>query len=361
MIPFNKPLQIIGPMAVYGSTTTGLDSAANWLACGFVAKAANFDGFWFAVNRYGTDANIIIRCELQAENSATNLPSGTALAAVDVQGGYTTSVYRKIVLTYSGLAPGSRYYIVFKNLSALPATDFISVLHMISNMGGNYDNSGTHGLVRRTTINSGSTWPSIIGGYTGVYPIYGGVIDNIGLIRETSSASDNAVSEQIVPGISIGGDFVTPNRTVPLAAFCFQLRKQSTFTADVSAHVYINRSKVATSHPIPAYGIASSGFPYTFFFPELVMLPPKANVQIMIESSAGSAGSQYFYTSVLHTINPANADLYHLKPFLGTLRKAKLSSGVWTMTDNQYHSMFGLMYPDDPQYSINRRKYNNQR
>ena len=278
----------------------------------FIAVGPAISYFWVNVGSvYGTDANRSITFELQTDSAG--VPSGTALATYTVTAGWTANTQRKIDPSWSGvsLTEGTRYWIVFKNAAAAPATDYMGFNRYYPQV----EHSTIYGAlccVHAKRQFNGTNWTTVAIQHSTVLTVRytDGVLDGI------RSRSTVVYDSSWVVGSSraIGAELRLPNNLgrirVRAAGLSFL------YANATKLHAYVNRAKVAES-PYAYYNTGSS----------VIILPLNFEAcggdLIAILSDTGTwSGMQVDAHSITN-----DPDFISLKPM--QCNRVKLESGVW--------------------------------
>jgi len=341
------------PLSFSPSTTfiaESLNAAPATLMFGysFIADDLHLSYFWVNIGAvYGTDANRKITFELQADDG-TGKPSGTALGSFEQIGGWTADTQKKIQPSWSAttLTLGARYWIVCKNTSAAPTTDYVQLYRgqpkplVIADMY----NAVSAPFMRRQF--NGTNWTTVVAQhYTTLTLKYtSGLLS--GMAQQKTIPYDNAYA--VSSTRNVGAQITVPLNSPVLNIRAVCLHFGGTHTSKIRA--YINRAFVAES------SYANPG-----------LAPQYSNLPISLSAGPGDTLALMSETGTWTSMQPGGAlitddtDFRSMQLWSGC--HCKIESGVW-YTNPLYIPNLTLYLDKDQPFSpapINRRQFNNQR
>lgn len=332
---YNNPALGI-PTAYSTGGFVSLNSATTWIAHAFVAdESVPLVGIWLLTTaRIGTDANISITVDLRADVGGN--PTTDAIETHTQTGGWPTAnnSHTYIPLAWSTpLVAGTRYWIVMRNTSAAPATDYLGVYHVSFNCSWSL---GTASLAdptwaKKQSADSGITWGgTAVPGATGVILKYatGGLA---GPYYNGSSPAYNNGANCTYGDNSYGLEFRTPV-AINVVGAQMQLRGQGTPVGPFYLEVWVNRVRVQSAEFQGAF-LSASAYPVVVVYPRPVTIPAGSWVAVMARASGGASATHSLYSSQTYATSNIE-EIKSLRPFGGQVRAVALSSsGAWTDYD----------------------------
>lgn len=323
----------LGVLPLNGSTSTiALNAAPASLQVGYAFIAMRTDiltaVFLSTTARAGTDVNISITIELQADSSG--IPSGVALETVTKTSGWsTTAVHTEIPVSWSTqLTGGSRYWLVIKNASAAPTTDYITIgFRPLSFVGGT-----GHTLVGWCKKQyNGTTWEnSVVAGSFGAVIVYGNGDSDGQVLTNLDANSVSGVDTRVYSGQETGVQFTAPpNGAITISGVAQYVAKAGSPTGTLQTNIYVNGSIVATSNAVDAALVSNTGALLTFVFLRSVDIPLSSVVAIVLKASGGDSTTNYFRNNTTYTVS-TDSRIQQLKPFGGTFSRVQYASATWT-------------------------------
>lgn len=360
MITGQSSLIYGSPFPVGISGTITMNSAAIWGGYSFIATESEITGLYLSVNSMtGTMGNIKLTFALQSVD-VNGKPSGIDLASTEIIGGWVNSRLNAVPVSWTGLTIGARYWVVVKNTSAAPATDYPLITHSITGINENFANPQT-GIGKLQTADSGATWTTGAAATAIICKFASGRL-NVSP-RDVTSSSDSAT--KMYGGRKAGVSFRTPqNAFISVSSATLLARGSGTLTTgQLSCELWINGSLAAISPLTIPHGIfTSAGSAITSWPFENVIIAPNSLVYVVNSYSAGDA-SNFLYNNNRAGVQGNDPILKAAKPCGGTMSKIYYDGSTWTTTDTEYYACVLLCNPVTPflPAPLNRRQFNSMR
>lgn len=305
----------------------------------------------------GTGVVNSVTVELQADDGA-GAPSGTALDSATITSFDNTIAWREATFTGAvSLTAGATYWLVIKNTTASPGSNYPSVTFGYGMMPPyvNTDASQVR-LAKKSTTNAGSSWANQVGtcacymvGFTdgtwfGVPAISGGYFNITGVDRAYT-------------GVELGGVGLTPDDVSLNVVGVWAWVRRVLSPGNLQFKLYAGNSLLAQSLNVPQAQTSTSAVAVNGFFARNIVIPPKTLIRLTITSDSGDNASNYYYLSgqTCDTNYPDNAP----SPFNYT----RIESGAATDTVGKHPAIALLLDGYKPAYPlpINRRQFNSMR
>ena len=335
-----------------GVAAFSLNAAANWLAFSYTPTEdktlAKVQGYCSSVtlSPIAADAD----CELyssaaQVPNASLEAKGADANPAVDfIQwSGFT-----------SALTAGTHYWFVFKNLNALPATNFFSLRYW----GGNGFPPALCGLVtsasafaKRQSADSGATWTTTPLSQCAFIRLEFSDGSMDGFPFSTGAAV--AAADRVFADDELGVQITTPsNGVLNVRGLQFFPAKIGTPTGQLRYRLYSGStpSLLATTAPVPVANLVATaqGFPISLYFPTTQVIQPGTILtSVMAEETNSDANTNAFSTIEFTIQNTAASKA--LMPF-GGMKKARFDGTTWTLTDTSIIP-FALILDTDGEFA----------
>lgn len=336
--------------------TAAMNSATYFMGFSLITRfAQTFNKFRFYAT--GTGTNVTVQVELQADNGAGS-PSGTALDTGTLTFSSNTAQWRE-VSNFSGytLTPGQLYWVVVKNITATPASNYPTVTFSYGQMPIWVNTDATQCRFYKKATSDGSTWGSAAGT---VASIMFGFSDGswVGSPVVTSAYFSTSGVDRAYTGVELGGVMTTPDNVMLNVVGIWGWIRKIGSPGDLQLKLYLGQSLFAQCIDVPAAQTSTSAASISGFFSRPVVLPPKAKIRIMHTSTAGDNTSNYYYLSgqTYDSNYPDNApsvvDTY-----------TRLASGTFTDTAGKCPAMALLLDGANPflPLPLDRRKYSTLR
>lgn len=339
-----------------GSGTLALSSATTFIAFSVLVRAAvTFTKFRFYGSGTGTVNSVTV--ELQADNGSGS-PSGTALDTGTITSYGNTAAWRECN-NFTGnqtLTPGATYWIVIKNTSTTPASNYPTVTFAYGMLPPwvNTDSSQVRHYKKSTT--DGSTWASAVGtcvaymagfadgSWYGVPGYAGGYFNTAGVDRAYT-------------GVELGGVGVTPDEAwLNVVGIWGWIRRVGSPGA-LRLKIYAGTSLLCQSMDIPQAQTSVSAAAISGLFDKVITVSPRTLIRAMITAEGGDNASNYYYLSGQF----CDADYPQNAPSLVTY--TRIDGGVATDTAGKHPAIALLLDAKQPFAvpPINRRQFNSMR
>lgn len=150
--------------------TFNTNAAGNWMALSFIAEGRTLSKVWtFLHGTGGSIAAADITCSLQGADSSGN-PDGTSIETRPATSVASTA-WNKFEGFTTALTAGRQYFLVFKNIHATPASNWVNfrTVYGVPREVGAFGNTGRYNWGRKTSTDSGAAWSAL--GPSGTYAV----------------------------------------------------------------------------------------------------------------------------------------------------------------------------------------------
>lgn len=345
-------LGIPSPVGYIG--TVALSAAATYAAYSFVSECTDtLDGLWILTNaRTGTDANISIAFDLRADNAG--LPATTSLETHTKTGGWPTTndtqTFVDVAWTTT-LTKGQRYWIVVRNVSSDPSTNYLTISHLPVTLTAVNGSALQPWWTKYQSSDSGATWTAAAPNSTALALKYSSGLC-VGTPFSQSGVSYSSI--RAYGTTSVGVEFKSfTNIRVRGLVLC--VRGYNSPPGPYYQDLYINRTLISSTEYLGYYSGASSMDAVVEIAPTDIYQGD--TVAIMIRCPNGDVNNALY----LNQVRPSNdiPDLLAIRPWGNTIKVAQLIDGTWTTNLSQlYTPRFGVILDKDtpfPTAPLNRR------
>lgn len=347
-------IQLGIPAAVGYSGTVALSAAATYAAYSFVSEGTDtLDGLWILTNaRTGTDANISIAFDLRADNNG--LPATTSLETHTKTGGWPTTNNTQTfvdVAWATTLTKGQRYWIVVRNVSSAPATDYLTIFHIQMTLTAVNGSPLQPWWTKYQSSDSGATWATATSNSTALALKY-----SSGLCIGTpfTQSSFSYTSLLAYGTTSVGVEFKSFTN-LRVRGLVLGTRGLNSPSGPYYQDLYINRTLISSTEYLGYYSSASSMDAVVEIAPTDIYQGD--TVAIMMRCPNGNASNALYLNQVWQSNDIP--DLLAIRPWGNTIRVAQLIGGTWTTNLSQlYTPRFGVILDKDtpfPTAPLNRR------
>ncbi len=342
-VAFYRAGQVLGwlPQAPNATSTQALSAAATWCAISFIPDAARTLSAVrvFVSAIAGTLAGTDITCDLYDSTGTTGAPGASVEAGKVPTATITASGWYDFTGFTTVLVAGQTYWLVFKNVNAVQATNNCTFRVVTGVVFGPLTGSTASGRFVwsfATSANSGSTW-SLSLGSTGVRVSYAdGSYDGM----PASSVAAAGVGDGVYSARESGVKFTSPpNGVLKVAGLAiFVTAKTGTPTGSIRLGLWtgITPSNLAYTQSIP---LASPGTQWIYaYFSSVQTLQPGTITRITLaETTQSDASGNRFNNREVIWDTDSNSTI--LLPWEGTCVKTYFDgSSTWTDTAG---SIFG--------------------
>ena len=320
-----------------GYTYTALHAAATWMAFGLVVDVSRtINKARFFVDLTGTLASGDVSVSVYSD-SAGHPGSSLGTTSTFTGGTWPADGWVEFTGLSVALTPGTQYWIVIKNNTSTPATNYVQVRHGGANSGplaGCLSSFNTYGWTFQTTTNSGTAWTSV-GLAGGCFGIRTGFAD--GSYMGMPISGTNNGNNYVYAGVEQGVQFTMP------PAGSLVVRGASITIANVAGtpnatgyvyKLYSGSTLLATSNTIPMASVKSMGGGNGFFaaeFPSPITIAAGATVRLTLAAVSSTDGSttgpNLFYYNC-----DSDSNSTPLLPMQGTLVAVTTSNGGTSFT-----------------------------
>jgi hypothetical protein len=332
------------PSVTYqNSSTLALNAAATWLAFSFVPQQGkNLSAVrLFLDTKTGSPTTAGCTAELYSDASGVpnaSLEGPISATSVPASGNWMGWTFAGT----SALTAGTQYWIVFKNSTATPASNFptyrwhngnaaaSSIIPNFLSTNGASAAGPLYGWCKVHTVNSGAAWASTpnwgVGGLRIDYTdsTFDGMPVQTSLRPSSGTSTNRATGKQ-----EIGVRFNLPaNVTYNVIGIWFPAIKVGS-PGNLKFRLYQGSTLLATTYDIPANNIPTSvGDGYAAYFSSAQAIISTNNPfrVTMVDATAADA-STAGYDTMLYTWDSDSSSLT-LKPMDGTLQKTKTTDNT---------------------------------
>lgn len=290
---------------VYGLITQSTANHSNFN----LSSATTFLGYSFVANKSSPLAKIRIpvmskagapsdiRAALYMDSAGLPSPSG-AIANTET-GGVTADIgWLELVFNtaYTGLTVGQRYWVVLKNYTSTPASNYPALAFGTpAFVGGLNSDSPTWGYNKASTTSGDSGWGSTTLGGGCVFELADGTKYGI-----PASVNATTISSE---SMEIGERIIAPQSGLSVSGIDVVIYKKGSPSAGCKVKLYVNRCLVATSCEISAGNISTSRYRYQFMFPRPIAVPPFAEIRAAVAPGNYSGANYYALRKMLWSPN----------------------------------------------------------
>lgn len=337
-----------------GSGTLALNTATTYIAFSLlVRKAVTFNKFRFYSSGTGT---VTVGVELQADNGSSS-PSGTALDSGTITT-YPTSGQWRECNNFTGytLTPGATYWVVIKNTSATPESNYPTVTFNYGMMPPwvNTDAVQVRNFKKSTT--DGTTWASGVATTAGV--LFGFTNGTwMGVAATTGGYFYTSGVDRAYSGVEIGAVGLTPDFAYLNVIGIWGWIRRVLNPGDLQLKLYSGTSLIGQCIDVPEAQVNTGAAAISGFFPSNVLVPPKTIFRMTLTATAGDNASNYYYTS------GQNCDTDYPDNMPSNLQETRGVGGVFTDTAGRVPAMALLLDGNQPFVAqpLNRRQFNSMR
>lgn len=339
--------------------TLALNTANTWTAVSFIATETSISGLYLSLATLtGTVGNVKITVSLRANDPTINRPGTTVIGSdVEVTGGWTANKLNAITASWTGLTLGASYWIIVKNTSAAPNTDYPTLSF---SMYSTFETSGPviFGQGRYNTTDAGSTWG--VGGPNSAVAVKFASGRLSWFPKDATSISDIGI--RVYSDRKTGVVFRSPNTWLAVNGAVLPIRGTGTPPNAPYCELWVGGIKKATSSLSPTASSLTGGGSLMQLWPfDNVIVPPNSEIWVVV-GMAGGDSSNSIYFNARYAIND-DAVLKAAKPCNGTMSKIYWDGSSWTTTTTEYGACMLLCDPTAPIAAapLNRRRYYNRR
>ena len=329
------------------SSSFSLNSATTFLGFSFVCHKASALATMrvYVGGKSGTPADI--RASLYLDNGGIPNPSGA------VAGTETTGVSVSAVgwlgfdfnINYTDLISGQRYWVVLKNYTSTPASNYPTITYGTpAFVGGGVSDNPSWGLSKASTSTGDSGWGSVATGGGCVFELSDG--SKYGMPASVTTVTN------ISSNTTEAGEVITaPTTGLVVVGVDVSLYKNGSPTGGCKVKLYVNRNLVAVSEEIPEASISTTRYRYQFVFSRPIAVPPRAEIRAVVAPENYSSGNYY----ILRKMSWSPEDVDMLPGMSGCVTT---DGGVtWSDDVTSVHPIGLLLQADNgfPSATVNRR------
>jgi hypothetical protein len=328
-------------------STLALSAAATWLAFAFVpseSKTLNKVKIYVSAVS-GTLTSF--SCDVYSDSAGAPGSSLSSTSTVTTMPTTGSPGWTEFTGLSQALTAGTRYWLVFKNLTATPASNFPTVRFGNSAavplvLGG----ATAWGWGKKHSTDSGSTWAgtAIAGSFGWRLEYSDGSFD--GLPIEDSSTMSVSTGG-VYSTRESGAIFTTPaNCNWKVRGVVMFAQKVGTPTGNLRFRLYQGTTLLATTDVIPAANITTNVL-HAAYFSATQTLAPSTSYRVVLSESTQSDTSSNYYRSSEYLIEN-NADSKALFPW--SIKRTYFDGASWTETDTSI-PFFGLIGDTDGEFA----------
>lgn len=323
------------PTTPAGRSTQALNAAATWVAFSFYAKDANLNEVRINVSSVtGTYTTSEFTGEIYSDSN------GQPNTTIESQNAQSASTGFVAFTGYtSTLTVGTRYWMVFKNLNATPASNFPTIGYHPSNAYPTavLGNNVVGGWAKRHTTNSGVSWAAgNVGGCCGLMLTYdaGSTPQYDGIAYDTGA--NITATDLVYSTRELGMKFTTPTvGKFRVSGLSFLVYRGGSPTQGVRFRIYEGTTLLDTTNVLQASSFSGGIALYaTAFFNSPIELTPGVAHRVVISEPTQSDTSSNYYSSFRYTLF-TNTGASSLLPFNGTVQETYYDGSSWTDTSGR--------------------------
>lgn len=244
------------------------------------------------------------------------------------------------------LTANTQYWIVWRNLNASPAANYVTFRSGGANSAPGYmrGNNTTFGYLRKTSTDGAATWASPSGNIVGFrLEFAGGTFKGIA----ASDATAAVVGFGVYADREAGAKFTTPgNARLNVTGLTFLVSKTATPSAGLRFRLYQGTTLLATTFILPQVNVGA-GFWNTAYFAAPVVLEPNTSYRIVMGEDTNADASTIRYNLYEYTLEN-NADSKALMPFGGTWQRTYWNGATWADDDTAAPAAGLILESDAP-------------
>ena len=333
--PSRVPIVMGYPAFGPGATTTQLNAAATWLAFGFIPRISKTINkvrvFVSAVA--GTLAATDLTCDVYSDTPGQ--PNASLGSTSNIGGTAPTGAgWIEFQGLSVALTSGTQYWLVFKNVNAVPGTNNATYRYVTSGIDLVFAAKATSlkaaGACVDTTTNSGSAWTAannLVAGFRIGYSdsSYEGLA-----ISNVAAGTDNIFGSN-----EVGVKFTSPaNAILNVQGIAFTAESVGTPTGNLRFRLYNNTTLLATTdNLVCSIPTATLGDWCASYFSSDQVIQPGTTLRATMSDSAADSSSNCFKSGNEVTVD-TDANSLALLPFQGTLQKTTFNGTTWTDTNS---------------------------
>jgi len=282
------------------------------------------------------------KAELQADSAGA--PSNSALETVNCDATPVGSITAVNTHTFStSLTAGARYWIVYKNTNATPASNFVTFVwgNTASADCGAVTSANFH-WARKVSADA-STWDTGQAEVVGLRVKFNdGSYDGFPF----SGGGNTVVGDGVYGSRELGDIFTTPDIKLHVVGIRMMLAvKTGTPTGTLRFKLYQGTTLLGTTADLyttsPVVGMYVEGFSSP-----IVLLPNTAHRITIAESTQSDASTNRYNARVYGLMQDAASKT--MMPFGGTMMKTYFDGSIWTNTDTDLIPGSVILDPDVP-------------
>ncbi len=274
--------------------------------------------FCSAVGGTLTAAGLV--CDIYSDTAGTG-PNASLASSSTVTATPTGAAWVEFTGFSLALTAGTQYWIVLRNATATPGTNFPTYRYGAASQFANPALSESNGLFGsgavRTSTNSGTAWSSSTAAYSWGWRVQysDGTYDGTPFSNiAAAAAASGAFGKQ-----AVGVQLVTPPGTVlNVRGAMLQFGKNGT-PGGAALKLYDGSTLLATAATIPAANVTQTRC-WSALFPSTVVVNPGTTLNLVVADLTTADTNSNGYLPNFYTVdNDANS--FALMPFEGTLKK----------------------------------------
>lgn len=333
-----------------GVSSLSLNAAATWMAYGFmIPENKTLSKVKFRTgNVTGTLGASDISVSLYSSSTA-GVPNAAIEARTTLAAAIASSQWAEATGFTSALTRGTQYWIVVKNLNATPASNFVSLIFLATQViptivGGS---TARQGWAKNHSTDSGGAWANgVVGGSNIRLEFSDGSFAGFPIQAAGSNGTQMVYSTR-----EYGVRVVSPtNAKLNVRGVAMFLNSAvGTPTADPFFKLYTGETPalLASTDSFPRGIVTAAGW-YQAYFSAAQVIDANTVMRVMLAEGAQADASANAFRAIEYTIED-NADSKLLMP-TGSLKRSYYDGSVWADTDTATPA-FALILDSDYEFA----------
>lgn len=252
--------------------------------------------------------------------------TGTVDASIEEQcngGSVSSGSWVDITGFTSSLTAGTRYWLIWRNADANPATNYPNVTYAAGTTSRLISNNNTWGMARGTSADSGSSYS--YGNSRGFAGRLG--FSDSSYVGTPVSEYSGCTTENINGTKEVGARFTTPaGGSLRAIGIACELTGRTGSPGALSYKLYTGETLQAATNSIPA-GLIPGNSQWAQFFTSVQTIPPNTDIRIVASAASGGT-SDYWRVNILNWDSDANSS--SLRPVGSTFKLTAYSGASWS-------------------------------
>ncbi|MFA6054040.1 MAG: hypothetical protein WC769_01570 [Thermodesulfovibrionales bacterium] len=336
------------PFNALSGALQNLNTTGTWFAYSFIppeTKTLNVVRMFCSGNG-GTLTNIAVSCDLYSSlNGAPNV----SLESKSIEAGSWAAGWKEFTGFTTQVTNGVVYWLVFKNISVNPTTNYPQVGYQQNCVNPPYaGNFSLFSWLRKTSTDGGSTWSGTTSGVAGFRLAFSDGTYN-GLPISATGNSDTKIYANSEVGVKLN----TPaGITMNVIAVAFYVTFGGTPIGDLRFRIYNGTTLLGTTLAVSKANISTAGW-VLLYFPVDIVITAGTQIRVVASETTQSDSSSNYYGLFFATFDDT-AESKALMP-LGMMKTSTVDATatpvVWT-DDNTKGYPFALILDTAGEFGV---------